>query len=298
MSESTGMPVPAGEFASFVLRRIRRRVDWQPWLQLKTIHQRILSAERVQRQARDAPLTLPIEHRDGTNRWGKRIIRELQDLPDHKQFSAIAKLAREKFGFGTTLGVAHSARDPGDMVVEHNHLREWREAYDREQLVLIDPRVNQMTGPTTWTARERHAENPAFWSLASRHGIRSGWVLRSDDGLATLVLSRADPDIDPVELAQMEPNLIMLAHAAHALLGRLQAARAASAQEQDEVGIPANDVEIIAYLKNGRLRKEIAAFMGVSIPTIDRRIKAIKGKLGVETTNQIVDAAVRLGLLS
>lgn len=297
IADSSGVELSREEFARFILRRIRRRNDWQPWLQLATVRQHAAAQARAQRLSASAPLVVPAEHRDGTARWGKKTLRELADLPDHKQFGAIAKLAREKFGFPTTLAVVHSARDPSNLLYEHNHLREWREAYDREQLVLIDPRVTLITGPATWTARDRRAENPAFWDLANRHGVRSGWVMRSDDSTATLVLSRAEPDITSLDVASMEPNLIMLARAAHALMTRLLAQRGSDARRDNE-GLPAQDVEIIAYLQKGKMRKEIAAFMNISIPTLDRRLRTIKEKLGVDTNQQAVDVAIQLGLLS
>lgn len=284
-------PLPRNVLVEFVGRLIRRIPDWHPKMRAFAA----LPADSAWSESRAA--LAPASHSDGTNRWATAIVRELAQLPDAKQFAQISKIARERFGFNHTLAMARDARDPSVYVVEDNHLSRWQEIYQREQLILIDPRLTGDAGPRTWCARELQTENAAFWNVALAHGIGSGWLMRSADGSATLVLSRPDKDICASEMETIEPNLRVLASFAHQLMMRMLGGPARHRERRHERALPDNDLEIIGHLQRGKGRKEISSLMGFSIPTLDRRIKFIKDKLGVDKLPQIVDVATRMGLL-
>lgn len=57
------------------------------------------------------------------------------------------------------------------------------------------------------------------------------------------------------------------------------------------------DLAIIGLIKKGSLRKEIAALIGISTATVDRRIADIKARLGVGSMAKVAEAAVKLGLV-
>jgi DNA-binding NarL/FixJ family response regulator len=297
--DGDGRDAPPDALVRLILRRIRRRHDWQPWMRLATLNRRsaMPTASVAAPRGTGSQIMTPVAHRDGTCRWGKQALRELEQLPDDRKFARIAKWARELFGFQHTMAVARSRHDPNLFSIEENFQLKWREIYEREHLVLIDPRLTCAHGATTWTARALHAQNPAFWNVAMAHGIRSGWLMRSADGSAALVLSRPDPDITAQESALMTPNLVMLAHAAHDLMARQLGSVKRRGNAPYERALPENDLEIIAHLQRNKPRKAIAAMLGKSIATVDRRLRVIKDKLGVDKTTDIVEVAVQMGLL-
>jgi DNA-binding CsgD family transcriptional regulator len=292
--------LPQDALTCFALNKIRRRRQWHPITAAPARPARPASQPMPVTNIAvipDLPPTHP-DHRDGTEAWADRVLPGLAQLPDNKQFSQIAKLARERFGFNHTLALAHDPLDPGALVVEDNFLGRWQEVYQREHLIMIDPRLHGGLGPAAWSAREQRGKNAAFWTLAMENGIGSGWLMRSTDGTAALVLSRPDAAISDHELAGIEPNLRRLAALAHQLMQRMLASPARYATSRYERALPENDIEIIGLMLGGKGRKEIAAITAMSIPTIDRRIKFMKKKLGADTTPQLVDVALRMGLIS
>lgn len=288
--------LPAAALTRLALRMIRRHPQWQAI----ALPDKAPSPKIAPQQAAPAVVALPpayADHRNGTDAWADRVLHDLALLPDAKQFAQIAKLARERFGFNHTLAIARDPLDPSALAVEDTFLGRWQEIYQREQLVMIDPRLHGELSQGAWSTLEQHGKNAAFWSLARANGIGSGWLMRSADGNAALVLSRPDASISATEIAAIEPNLRRLATLAHQLMLRQLASPARYATSRYERALPENDLEIIGYLVRGKERKEIAAIMAISIATIDRRIKFIKKKLGAETMPQMVDVALRMGLL-
>lgn len=289
-------PLPADALTRFALRMIRRHRQWQALAPVPVSPKAAQTPPQPATQAAASTIAYA-DHRDGTDDWADRVLPDLALLPDSKQFSQIAKLARERFGFNHAMAIALDPLDPTALVVEDNFLGRWQEIYQREHLIMIDPRLHGELGPAAWSAQEQHGKNAAFWSVAMANGIGSGWLMRSADGTAALVLSRPDARISATELAAIEPNLRRLALHAHQLMQRLLASPARYATSRYERALPENDLEIIGHLVRGKARKEIAAIMAISIATIDRRVKVIKKKLGADTMPQMVDMALRMGLL-
>lgn len=296
--EKTQVPLARATLYRMVMRRIRRRPDWQPIVRLP-LRRDPLNTGRPLATLRAAALAPPIASRpvcrDGTSTWGMKIVGELAQLPEAQQFGRIARLAREKFGFNQTLAIARSPDDPADFVIEDNHLPAWSEAYSREQMALVDPRLNVRGGPTTWRAGD-FDDLSAFWPAAAQHGVRSGWLMPSADGWSCFVLSRAADDTASLDLQLMEPNLVLLATFAHNMMKRRLASISASPRRNDD---PLTDEEhaILRHIQTSKGRKEIAPLMGMSVSTLDRRIRALKERLGTRKQAHLVAVALNMGLL-
>ncbi|WP_210503384.1 LuxR C-terminal-related transcriptional regulator [Nocardioides xinjiangensis] len=59
----------------------------------------------------------------------------------------------------------------------------------------------------------------------------------------------------------------------------------------------ARDVAIVAMLARNAGREEIARELGCSAATVDRRTSALRRRLGVRTTIQVIVQAVREGIV-
>ncbi|MFB9246166.1 DUF4902 domain-containing protein [Massilia antarctica] len=297
--DGSGHDLSQSTFFRMLIRRLRRRADWQPYLRLGTDRQALREDSQLpalRGALRPVAITSRPVHRDGTATWGRKTARDLACLPEVDQFGQIAKLVRQKFGFDQTLAYARCKEDPNLFVLEENHRPAWGEVYSSEELAMRDPRLHLRRGTHTWHAAQWHAEDPAFWTVAIAQGIEHGWLMTSEDGLATLVLSRKGEAVTERELRLIEPNLIEIALFAHAMMRRQLRA---PAQPLADAGTALSDVEktILRHMHDGLQRKEIAGRMRMSLSALDRHIKSFKVGLGARSSIDAINKARLHGLL-
>lgn len=295
----TGLPLSGATLYRMMLRRLRRVHDWQPLPPAAdgSIRHHGSPSLRPQRMAvHPSAITARPEHRDGTEAWAVKAIAELRALPVSEQFGQLARVLRNKFGFDQTLIHVRSATDPTHTLLAENHRPAWAEAYKTHQLAERDQRLLVRGAATTWSATTWIEEDPLFWVNAIDQGIEHGWLMPSSDGLATIVVSRRSEPVSSEELALVEPNLLALGRFAHALLTDQLRLNACFARDSG-AGLEEAQRTILLHLANGKQRAEISSLIGMSIPSIDRRIKTIKETLQVKTTHEALAKARRMGIL-
>ena len=286
-------------FYRMLMRRLRRRLDWQPYVKLNPEAQDVRDDPQLpsmRAALRPIPIAMRPLHRDGTATWGRKTARELSCLPPADQFAQIAKMARQKFSFDQTLAYARCKEDVTIYVLEENHRPAWREVYAPEELAMRDPRLHMQRGAHTWHAEQWHAEDPAFWTAAIEQGIEHGWLMTSDDGLATLVLSRKGEAVTERELRLIEPSLIEIARFAHSMMRHQLRAPAAA---QAAAGAVLSDIErtILLHMHDGLQRKEIADRMRMSLSALDRHIRSFKVELKAKSSIDAINKARLHGML-
>ena len=279
------------------LRRLRRYTGWQPPIRppsrrAQAAPKSALLSAYLGRQPAIAPRPA---HSDGSDAWGRKIVRELAQLPEAEQFGQVAKLARVKFGFDQTIALARSPIDPADFAMDGNLPPAWSDLYAAKGLASLDPRLLIEPGAVVWDARRWRGRNPGFWDLSSQYGVSSGWAMASDDGLAVLVLSRPTADAaDSMPL--IEPNLRALARFAHQMMAR-QLRAEDIAQGQGAAALTRRHITLLSQFGSGRPRKQLPDLLHISQATVDRQIKQIKQALGVETIEDAIAQARQLGIL-
>ncbi len=295
----TGLPLSGATLYRMMLRRLRRLLDWQPLPRDASgpIRHHGSPRMRAMRTAiHPAAIAARPEHRDGTDAWAVKAIGELRALPVSEQFGQLARMLRNKFGFDQTLIHARCASDPTRTLLAENHRPAWAETYKSMQLAERDQRLLVRGSATTWSAATWIEEDPLFWVNAIDQGIEHGWLMPSSDDLATFVVSRRSEPVSSEELALVEPNLLALGRFAHALLTD-QLSSNACFEHDAGAGLEEAQRTILLHLANGKQRAQISSLTGMSIPSIDRRIKTIKEALHVKTTLEALAKARRMGLL-
>jgi DNA-binding NarL/FixJ family response regulator len=61
-------------------------------------------------------------------------------------------------------------------------------------------------------------------------------------------------------------------------------------------GLSAREAEVLAMLAHGRANKEIAAALFISVPTVERHVANIYGKIGLRSRAAAAGYALRKGL--
>lgn len=95
--------------------------------------------------------------------------------------------------------------------------------------------------------------------------------------------------IDAAPRTRMALMLVGVAafHAAHRLLGRVP--------EEESRSLSDREREVLAWVAAGRRHADIAATLGLSDRTIENHLRRIRKRLGVATTSQAVQVAIRNG---
>ncbi len=178
----------------------------------------------------------------------------------------------------------------------NNYPDAWRERYESEGYIAIDPSVAyalRSNNPTAWT-EEMFRGTPMLWSEAQESGLRHGWLQSTVEtcGVAgMLTLARSSEAISESELKSVGTKLSWLAHVVHhAFAKALMAQHGPSV----EARLTTREIEILRWTADGKTAGQISDILTISDNTVNFHIKNAMSKL--QTSNK-TSAAVRAAMM-
>ncbi|WP_433304011.1 response regulator transcription factor [Actinoplanes sp. CA-030573] len=160
-------------------------------------------------------------------------------------------------------------------------------------VVLVDLRMPGWDGAET--TRRLRAAHPHAAVLVLTTYLHDASVMPALHAGALGVVGK---DSTPQEVA----DAIRFVHAGHPVLpGSAQRALLTTAQGPDReprAALSSREVEVLRLVAEGHRNAQIAARLGVSVPTVKTHLNNVFAKLGVRDRTAAVAAAVALGLLA
>jgi LuxR family transcriptional regulator len=184
-------------------------------------------------------------------------------------------------------------------VMFSNYPEAWQQRYQSEQYLRVDPTVAQglaSTRPMLWSEALFASSRP-LWEDARAHGLQVGWAQPTHDlkGVASLLtFARAG---DPVGRSEFQANaqkMHWLAHAAHAALANILAARP---DGLGAVKLTEREVEVLRWAADGKTASESAEILAISERTVIFHIDNALRKLGAANKTAGVLKAAMLRLI-
>lgn len=173
----------------------------------------------------------------------------------------------------------------------------WTEEYVARGMLRSDPVLHEITATgrsVTWSEATRRRRlsraSRAVMGTARAFGMREGLTVPVYDtcGLAG-VISLAGRELD-----LSAPTRAGLTSVAIALFHRIEALQAPSGGPQI---LTRREIEVLAWLADGKSDWQIGQILGVSAKTVNFHVENAKRKFGVATRIQAVVAAVRQGTI-
>ncbi len=172
--------------------------------------------------------------------------------------------------------------------------REWLQRYRAKNYFAADPvmaHLRTSESPLVWDSRQ-FSERRDYWDDAESQGLRYGWSMTAW-GLASMSASfcfaRSTTPISQVELDQIEPHLIWLAHTACA---------AATYRSMADPGLTSRELQVLRWTAAGKTAHQIATLLHISERTANFHITELVRKLGAVNKTQASVKAAILGLLN
>jgi len=184
-----------------------------------------------------------------------------------------------------------------------NYSPEWRNRYDANGFVYVDPTVVHSvssTLPLVWAPATFGSGVPgALYEEASAHGIRSGVTLPIHGPQGELGLISFATDLGPSAsferlLQEALPSLSLVRDYAFASSRRFREAP----QEQDVPRLTRRELEVLQWVMIGKSSWEIARITNCSEATVNFHLANVRQKFGVNTRQQAVVKAIALGLIT
>lgn len=234
-------------------------------------------------------------------------LQTLLDAGNEQEWSAALLALTANCGFDHSLfGILPSRQVAFESAfVAGDYPQAWRAAYDEQKMHQIDPVVTHclrsnlpiVWRQSTFQGRAQHE----LYEQASAYGLRSGIGLPAHGsggqiGLLSIVVS------DPRRLARAsEPDMIatlsLLRDYALESSLRFLPPPAGAAAEAADVSLTARELECLQWAMQGKSSWEIAQILRRSEATVNFHVANAKKKFKVQTRQQAVIKAIKLGLI-
>lgn len=209
------------------------------------------------------------------------------------------------YGFDKVLfrltGPRHARRE--FTLVESNYPDGWREHYDAERYVYVDPVVSHCLAgslPLVWDAQVfAAAAHQALYRDACSYGIRAGvsFPMHGPNGESGLLCFAADMAPDAAFLRDVEamlPDLALVRDYAFASGVRFCPTTPAEAAPK----LTPRELEVLGWVMAGKSSWEISKITGCAETTVKFHMGNIRQKFNVNTRQQAVVKAISLGLIT
>jgi LuxR family transcriptional regulator len=213
-------------------------------------------------------------------------------------FAELMRLTRE-LGFEyCSFGIrAPAANSSPSESWSTNYPDAWQRRYFESNYMHVDPILAQAWRtalPVIWGTGPINNE-PAFWEDAQSHGVRYGWTVATwgrGNTTGLISVSRSAEVLKPLELSEVEPRLLWLAHTAHVAMSAAIEVPHALAHE-----LTPREYEVLRWTAAGKTAPQIATLLGISERTVNFHVTAIVEKLDAVNKTQAAVTATLLGLL-
>lgn len=224
------------------------------------------------------------------------------------------------FDFGKTLGfdrclvaiVPKAGMGLDQAFLRSNYPADWRQFYDTEKLVHVDPTVAHCVAHSTsliWSpGLFRSNPQQVMYEEASAHGLRSGVTLpmhgpKGELGILCFVNDARPSKQFDRDVRQVLPELSYLRDMAFesgvdfALMGAAAASGEPLAVPSPLPRLTARELECLQWTMAGKTSWEIGRILGISESTVNYHVGNFNAKLEVANRHQAVVKALKLGVL-
>ncbi len=230
----------------------------------------------------------------------------LFDSPTEQQWSQTLFDIAVKCGFTHTLfGVIPNRSASLDAAyLTSNYPVEWRKICDKMRVHYVDPIVSHClhsTLPFIWkTSTFRGKHQAALYEQAAGYGLCSGVSLPiHGTGGQFGVLSFAGPDAEhPARTSSLQDLAMLTLIRDYALESAQRFLPANAGQALLTVRLTARELECLQWAMLGKSSWEISKIMRRSEATVNFHLANTKKKFNVQTRQQAVVKAIKLGLLT
>lgn len=212
-------------------------------------------------------------------------------------FAELARLTRD-LGFEfCSFGIRALAANNSESWAT-NYPKTWQQRYFANSYLSVDPILAQAwrTGlPVAWGQSHIGAQH-AFWEDANAHGVRHGWTVATWGRSNTSGLfsaSRSADALKEIELDEVEPRLLWLAHTAHAAMSAMMPSIPHAIAHE----LTPRECEVLKWTAAGKTAPQIATLLKISERTVNFHVTAIVEKLDAVNKTQAAVKAALLGLL-
>lgn len=218
--------------------------------------------------------------------WGKLLF----EIANHYGY--------EKTIFGVVPN-RHVSIEP--VFLQSNYSGEWRNKYDAEKFHYLDPTVSHCVRsslPLIWQPKTfNESSQQAFYEEACSYGIRSGITYPihgagGESGLISFASDRMAKKDFLNELAHALPDLALVRDYAFE-----SSQKFTLLQTKQEVHLTPREVECLKWAMEGKTAWEISIIMHCSEDTVNFHFKNLRRKFNVNTRQQVVVKAIRLGII-
>lgn len=213
-------------------------------------------------------------------------------------------IAKENGFDQTVYGVVANKKMPlENAFLRSNYSANWRATYDAEKLAYIDPTVVhclKSTIPLIWEPKTfKLPEQKNLYEEACSYGIRSGitYPIHGPNGEFGVISFVSDALSDKKfqrELSHSLANLALIRD--YVFESSLKFVKKPDGTESD-IHLTLRELECLKWIMAGKSSWEISMILRCSEATVNFHISNIRVKFNVNTRQQAVIKAIRLGLI-
>lgn len=214
------------------------------------------------------------------------------------------RIANENGFEQTVYGVVPTKNTPlEEAFLRSNYSASWRATYDSEKLHYIDPTVGhclKSSIPLIWEPQTfEMAREKEFYEEACGYGIRSGitYPIHGPNGEFGVISFVSDAMTDKKFKDELNHSLPALAlirdYVFESSLKFLK-----KSKPEEEVHLTQRELECLKWAMAGKSSWEISMILGCSEATVNFHISNSRIKFQVNTRQQAIVKAIRLGLLT
>lgn len=194
--------------------------------------------------------------------------------------------------------------DPGNVFMLTSYDSAWREFYDKQKLIAVDPTVEycfKTNTPLVWMPQSfKTSAQQSLYEEASSFGLRVGVTLpihglNGEVGMLTCVRDQAPGNAFLKDLGAKLGELSLLRDVAYESLSKFMITE----QKDDEPPpvLTARELDCLQWMAAGKTAWEVGRILGISEAGVNFHFSNLRTKFGVTKRNDVVVKAIRMGLV-
>ena len=214
-------------------------------------------------------------------------------------------IAKENGFDQTVYGVVPNKKMPlENAFLRSNYSASWRATYDAEKLAYIDPTVVhclKSTIPLIWEPRTfKLPEQKNLYEEACSYGIRSGitYPIHGPNGEFGVISFVSDALSDKKFQRELNHSLANLALIRDYVFESSLKFVVKTDDSESDIHLTLRELECLKWIMAGKSSWEISMILRCSEATVNFHISNIRVKFNVNTRQQAVIKAIRLGLIN
>lgn len=194
--------------------------------------------------------------------------------------------------------------DPGNVFMLTSYQTAWREFYDKQNMIAVDPTVEycfKTSTPLVWMPQSFKTDaQQSLYEEASSFGLRVGVTLpihgrNGEVGMLTCVRDQAPGAAFVKDLGAKLGELTLLRDVAYESLNKFMIAD--KKEDEEPPVLTARELDCLQWMAAGKTAWEVGRILGISEAGVNFHFSNLRTKFGVTKRNDVVVKAIRLGLV-